>query len=344
MQVALVLRKRAIERESKGIRHVVEGGLLVPRFHAGLPFALTGAQQRAIDEIAADLAGPHPMHRLLQGDVGSGKTVVALTALLTAVQGGYQGAFMAPTEVLAEQHDVSLRHLLGELTVPDERTLTGDRPLRVELLSNRTTAGERTRILAGLADGTVDLLVGTHALLEERVAFKALGRDRDRRAAPLRRRAAGGPAGQGRRPRRAGHDGHADPPHRGHDRLRRPRRDHPRRAAARPHPGDHPLGPGAAGGGGGPPAGGRRGGRRPPGVRGVPAGGGVGEDPGPLGHRGAGAAGGRGVARPAPGPAPRPDAVEGEGGGDDRLPGRASSTCWWPPPSSRWGSTSPTPP
>ena len=74
------------------------------------------------------------MHRLLQGDVGSGKTVVALTALLTAVQGGYQGAFMAPTEVLAEQHDVSLRHLLGGLTVPDERTLTGDRPLRVELL------------------------------------------------------------------------------------------------------------------------------------------------------------------------------------------------------------------
>ncbi|MEA2972198.1 MAG: ATP-dependent helicase RecG [Actinomycetota bacterium] len=175
MQVALVLRKRAIERESKGIRHVVEGGRLVPRFHATLPFNLTKAQTRAIGEISADLAGPHPMHRLLQGDVGSGKTVVALTALLTAVQGGYQGAFMAPTEVLAEQHDVSLRHLLGALTVPDERTLTGDRPLRVELLSNRTTAGERTRILADLAEGDVDLLVGTHALLEERVAFKALG-------------------------------------------------------------------------------------------------------------------------------------------------------------------------
>ncbi len=175
MQVALVLRKRAIERESKGIRHVVEGGPLVPRFHAGLPFALTGAQRKAISEIGADLAGPHPMHRLLQGDVGSGKTVVALTALLTAVQGGYQGAFMAPTEVLAEQHDVSLRHLLGDLTVPDERTLTGDRPLRTELLSNRTTAGERARILDGLAVGDVDLLVGTHALLEERVAFKALG-------------------------------------------------------------------------------------------------------------------------------------------------------------------------
>ncbi|HVF14542.1 MAG TPA: ATP-dependent DNA helicase RecG, partial [Acidimicrobiales bacterium] len=175
MQVALVLRKRALERDAKGIRHVVDGGLLVPKFHAGLPFDLTAAQRRAIAEITADLAGPHPMHRLLQGDVGSGKTVVALTALLTAVQGGYQGAFRAPTEVLAVQHDVSLRHLLGDLTVPDERTLTGDRPLRVELLSNRTTAGERTRILAGLAEGHVDLLVGTHALLEERVAFKALG-------------------------------------------------------------------------------------------------------------------------------------------------------------------------
>jgi ATP-dependent DNA helicase RecG len=174
LQLALVVRKRAVEREAKGIRHTTEGEL-VTRFHGALPFALTGAQQRAIAEIAADLAGPHPMHRLLQGDVGSGKTLVAVTALLTAVQGGYQGAFMAPTEVLAEQHDMSVRHLLGDLTVPDESTLTGDRPLRVELLTNRTTAGERTRVLAGLAQGTVDLLIGTHALLEEQVAFRALG-------------------------------------------------------------------------------------------------------------------------------------------------------------------------
>ncbi|MDQ4070648.1 MAG: ATP-dependent DNA helicase RecG, partial [Actinomycetota bacterium] len=174
LQLALVMRKRAIERESKGIRHVVDGEL-VRRFHRALPFPLTGAQQRAIAEIAADLAGPHPMHRLLQGDVGSGKTLVAVTALLMAVQGGYQGAFMAPTEVLAEQHALSVRHLLGSLSVPDQATLTGDRPLRVELLTNRTAAGERSRILAGLADGSVDLLLGTHALLEEKVAFRALG-------------------------------------------------------------------------------------------------------------------------------------------------------------------------
>ncbi|MDQ4090850.1 MAG: ATP-dependent DNA helicase RecG [Actinomycetota bacterium] len=174
LQLALVMRKRAVERESKGIRHVVDGEL-VRRFHAGLPFPLTGAQQRAIAEIAADLAGVHPMHRLLQGDVGSGKTLVAVTALLMAVQGGYQGAFMAPTEVLAEQHGLSVRHVLGGLTVPDEATLTGDRPLRVELITNRTPAGERARILTALAGGSVDLLIGTHALLEEKVGFKALG-------------------------------------------------------------------------------------------------------------------------------------------------------------------------
>jgi ATP-dependent DNA helicase RecG len=98
-----------------------------------------------------------------------------VTALLVAVQGGYQGAFMAPTEVLAEQHGLSVRDVLGGLTVADASTLTGDRPLRVEVITNRTPAGERGRVLAGLADGSVDLLVGTHALLEEKVAFRALG-------------------------------------------------------------------------------------------------------------------------------------------------------------------------
>jgi ATP-dependent DNA helicase RecG len=174
LQLALVVRKRAIERESKGVRHSVDGEL-VRRFHDLLPFPLTGAQRRAIAEIAGDLAGPYPLHRLLQGDVGSGKTLVALTALLMGVQGGYQGAFMAPTEVLAEQHELAMAALLGDLTVPDEATLTGDRPLRVALLTNRTTAAERSRVLAGLANGSVDLLVGTHALLEEKVAFQALG-------------------------------------------------------------------------------------------------------------------------------------------------------------------------
>nr|MBA2624570.1 ATP-dependent DNA helicase RecG [Acidimicrobiia bacterium] len=115
------------------------------------------------------------MHRLLQGDVGSGKTVVALAALLTAVDGGHQGALMAPTEVLAEQHAQSVRALLAGLSVPEEGSLLGERPLRVELLSNRTTAGERTKLARALETGEVDLAIGTHALIQESVAFHSLG-------------------------------------------------------------------------------------------------------------------------------------------------------------------------
>ncbi|HEX3425095.1 MAG TPA: OB-fold nucleic acid binding domain-containing protein [Acidimicrobiales bacterium] len=100
LQMILVMRKRAVERDAVGIRHQVDGDL-VARFLKGLPFPLTMAQERAIAQIQEDLGGPHPMHRLLQGDVGAGKTVVAVAALLTGVQGHHQGALMAPTEVLA---------------------------------------------------------------------------------------------------------------------------------------------------------------------------------------------------------------------------------------------------
>ena len=106
VQVVLVGRKRAFELDNTGIRHVVNGKLQ-QRFVAAIPFALTNAQQRVIAEVDKDLASPHPMHRLLQGDVGSGKTVVAVSAMLAAVQGGHQGALMAPTEVLAEQHSLA---------------------------------------------------------------------------------------------------------------------------------------------------------------------------------------------------------------------------------------------
>jgi ATP-dependent DNA helicase RecG len=175
VQLALVMRKRAMERDAVGIRHEV-GGELVRRFHARLPFPLTGAQRRTIAEIEADLAAPHPMHRLLQGDVGSGKTVVAVSALLAAVQGGHQGALMAPTEVLAEQHFAGVRLLLDGLEVPTRgEMLFTDRPLRVDLLTNRVGGAERRRILAGLSDGTVDLVIGTHALIQEAVEFHSLG-------------------------------------------------------------------------------------------------------------------------------------------------------------------------
>jgi ATP-dependent DNA helicase RecG len=174
LQLLLVMRKRAIERESVGIRHDA-GGELVTRFRDGLPFSLTKAQSAAIAEIAADMAGAHPMHRLLQGDVGSGKTVVAVAALLTAVQGGHQGALMAPTEVLAEQHYAGVSDLVRGLMVPSDQTLLPDRPLRVALLTNRTAAAERARLHTGLGEGTVDILIGTHALLTESVSFRSLG-------------------------------------------------------------------------------------------------------------------------------------------------------------------------
>jgi ATP-dependent DNA helicase RecG len=174
MQVGLVARKRAVAAAQSGIQHRIDGEL-VAAFHARLPFDLTGDQRIAISEIDRDLASPAPMHRLLQGDVGSGKTVVALSALLVAVQGGYQGAFMAPTEVLAEQHHLSATAMLADLSVPSDGGLFDERPVRVELLTNRTTAAERRRLVGGLERGEVDILVGTHALLYGDAPFSRLG-------------------------------------------------------------------------------------------------------------------------------------------------------------------------
>ncbi len=173
VQTTLVMRKRLLERESKAIRHTVDGELTA-RLYGALPYQLTAAQRRVIAEIEKDLAGPHPMHRLLQGDVGSGKTLVAVSAMLTAVQGQHQGALMAPTEVLAEQHVAAVRQMLEGVTVP-AHNLFGDRPLRVELLTNRVTGNERRDVLAGLADGSVDIAIGTHALIQEGVRFHSLG-------------------------------------------------------------------------------------------------------------------------------------------------------------------------
>lgn len=174
MQVGLVARKRALEAEQSGIRHVVDGRL-VTQFLDCLPFDLTADQRRALDEIRGDMASPAPMHRLLQGDVGSGKTVVALAAILCAVQGGYQGALMAPTEVLAEQHHGVVSRLLDGLTVVDHGTLTGERPVRAALLTNRTGAADRRALAAALAAGEVDVVVGTHALIYGELPFARLG-------------------------------------------------------------------------------------------------------------------------------------------------------------------------
>jgi ATP-dependent DNA helicase RecG len=175
LQLLLVRKKRLNASSSIGVVHYTAPGGLVARFVERLGFELTGAQRKAIREIASDLSLPHPMNRLLQGDVGSGKTVVAVAAMLYGVQGGHQGAFMVPTEVLAEQHYFLLSRLLETMSVPDTDRLSGERPLAVELLTSRTTSGERSRILAELANGQLDLIVGTHALLTGDVSFSSLG-------------------------------------------------------------------------------------------------------------------------------------------------------------------------
>jgi len=160
LELALAVRKHRQIDAAEGITHA-RGGALVEEFVASLPYPLTAAQQRVIAEIQADMASPHPMHRLLQGEVGSGKTVVAMAALLTAVQGGYQGAVMAPTEVLAEQHHLGLEPLAALVGV------------RMALLTG--SSADREGVLAAAANGTVDVVVGTHALIQEGVRFERLG-------------------------------------------------------------------------------------------------------------------------------------------------------------------------
>ncbi len=160
LEVALAMRKHRQIEAADGISHDVGAGL-VDAFVSGLPFELTTAQRRTIDEIQADMGSPHPMHRLLQGEVGSGKTVVAMAALLTGVQGGYQGAVMAPTEVLAEQHFLGLEPLAAAVGV------------RMGLLS--ASSSDRVAVIEGTATGTIDIVVGTHALIQQGVHFHRLG-------------------------------------------------------------------------------------------------------------------------------------------------------------------------
>ena len=143
-------------------RSIAGDGHLRRKVEAALPFALTDAQARSLAEIEADMKAPHRMLRLLQGDVGSGKTVVALLAMLNAVEAGFQAAMMAPTEILARQHHASLAPLCDAAGV------------KLALLTGREKGKPREEILAALADGSIDILVGTHALFQSDVAFKAL--------------------------------------------------------------------------------------------------------------------------------------------------------------------------
>jgi ATP-dependent DNA helicase RecG len=189
LQLILALRRRRLESSSAGIRHdfdvtaldAAPGDVLdedssqVRRFLTSHRYALTAAQRRVLEEIANDMSSTLPMHRLLQGDVGSGKTLVALTAMLAARDGGHQSVLMAPTEVLAEQHLASLRRDVEGLTVNDDNVLGGQRPVAVQILTGRVKAKDRQAVLDGLLTGSVDIVVGTHALLSEGVRFQSLG-------------------------------------------------------------------------------------------------------------------------------------------------------------------------
>jgi ATP-dependent DNA helicase RecG len=160
LQLAVAGRRRA-RREGRRARPLPARGVVVDRWRWSLPFELTGDQVSAMEEIDRDLAEERPMQRLLMGEVGSGKTVVALAAMLRAVENGAQAALMAPTETLAEQHHRTLDTLLGGR-------------LPVELLTGSTSAGRRGDLLARLADGQLQLVVGTHALIEDAVEFRDL--------------------------------------------------------------------------------------------------------------------------------------------------------------------------
>jgi ATP-dependent DNA helicase RecG len=179
LQLGLVYRKRKLERTVHGIPHPKpKSDSLSETFIAELPFKLTAAQRRACDEVAGDMAQTYPMHRLVEGEVGSGKTVVALYACLMAIEGGHQAALMAPTEVLAEQHSLTVGELLdrafGEAEGRNLFAEVSKRPV-VRLLTGSTPAAQREKILAEVAAGDVGLLIGTHALIQETIEFARLG-------------------------------------------------------------------------------------------------------------------------------------------------------------------------
>lgn len=163
--IQLSILHYAKDRQQRYIGHrFAKVGEMFNRFYReNLPFELTGAQKRVVREIRADVNSNCQMNRLLQGDVGSGKTLVALLSMLLAKDNGYQASLLVPTEILAEQHFATLKRMLGCL------------PVRVELLTGSTRQKERTALFEALAAGDVDILVGTHAILEDNVVFNNLG-------------------------------------------------------------------------------------------------------------------------------------------------------------------------
>lgn len=162
-QLRIQLLRSERHRFSKGIVFGSVGHLFNIFFHRYLPFDLTEAQKRVVKEIRKDLGSGRQMNRLLQGDVGSGKTMVALLCMLIAADNGFQSVMMAPTEILAQQHFNGIKEMLREM------------PVNVQLLTGSTPARTRRQLLEEVADGTIHILIGTHAVIEEKVSFKNLG-------------------------------------------------------------------------------------------------------------------------------------------------------------------------
>lgn len=165
LQLALAVRKRGMEMPGNGIQFKIPENF-TDELKQILPFELTGAQKRVIHEIASDMSKPQCMNRLLQGDVGSGKTAVALAAMLIAVRNGYQAALMAPTEILAEQHYLGITKMLGTIGVLD---------ISVDLLKGSLRSRQRREVVERIASGQTQIAIGTHALIQENVEFRRLG-------------------------------------------------------------------------------------------------------------------------------------------------------------------------
>jgi ATP-dependent DNA helicase RecG len=192
LELGVAFRKHRVEAEEAGVAHTADGALATGLLET-VPFEPTGAQRRAVEQVGSAMASSRPMNVLLQGDVGSGKTLVALYAALVAIDSGHQAAIMAPTEVLAGQHARSVASLLEPVGAVDVLALGGTRtdgqtsllddgsepdgdrrPVVFARLTSAVTGADRRRILEGIADGRVDLVVGTHALVQEAVSFQDL--------------------------------------------------------------------------------------------------------------------------------------------------------------------------
>ncbi|MBI4304606.1 MAG: ATP-dependent DNA helicase RecG [Chloroflexi bacterium] len=181
LQIGVLSKKRTWQQYQPGTPFTIDSSVL-ETFLKSLPFSLTLAQQKALKELLADLEKSQPMSRLLQGDVGSGKTVVATAALLTAAANGYQGAFMAPTEILAEQHFATISQLLSRAGQLSERkdyccSYTGilPRPLTIALLIGDVTQAKKGELQQQIVSGDIDIVIGTHALIQKDVEFHKLG-------------------------------------------------------------------------------------------------------------------------------------------------------------------------